>query len=270
MAEGDRTTGPASVDAYRHRLGHLRTVGGQLRAAVARSPDSPSHLETVRRWQQECASTVSQLSGGSKTHWLSRAFSSALLVPTAGAESAGVATIVGRILEVLASADRSLSDGAALAVPGAAATREARQPPPRPRFEMIRQDALRSGLERAYLDGQDALARGEVALALMTFCSILETIVTDALERCGPGRLSPYAPPAEPLVNWPFPTRIAMAERAGIISRGCARLPEAAYRYRDGLDRPVPATGPGEISLRDAKLTSDVLHVILRDLAPGR
>ena len=59
----------SSIDAYRHRLDHLRAEGRQLRAALGRSPDSPADLDALRVWQRECAATVSQLSGGSKAHW---------------------------------------------------------------------------------------------------------------------------------------------------------------------------------------------------------
>src|SRR5688572_1886968 len=103
-----------AVAAYRHRLDHLRAEGRQLRAALASSPDSPADLEALRVWQRECAATVSQLSGGSKAHWLSRAFSEALLVPTAAAGAASLVTIIDRLLGVLDSAGRSLAGAAAL------------------------------------------------------------------------------------------------------------------------------------------------------------
>jgi hypothetical protein len=135
---------------------------------------------------------------------------------------------------------------------------------------MIENAALRTSLERAYLDGQDAFKRGESALALMTFCSILETVITDALERHGIDRLTANGPPPGPIVSWPFAVRLALAERAGIIAGGCARLPQVAREYRDHMDEPATSTGIAGISSRDAKRTSEVLHVILRDLSPGR
>ena len=253
-----------SIDVYRHRLDHLRAEGRQLRAVLASTSESLADLEALRVWQRECAATVSQLSGGSKAHWLSRAFSEALLVPAAPA-GASVVTIVDRLLGVLDSAGHSLADAAA--VPAAD---PAGPPPPRPRFTFIEDATLRSRLEGAYLDGQQAFSRGEFGLALLTFCSILETIITAALERRGLDQLTPHDPPAEPIVDWPFGTRIAVAERAGIISRGCARLPGVAREYRALLDAQGETAEDTFISARDARLASDVLHVILRDLAPGR
>jgi hypothetical protein len=176
-----------------------------------------------------------------------------------------IVTIIDRLLGVLDSAGRSLADTAALP-----ASDPAGPPPPRPRFTFIENPTLRSRLEGAYLDGQHAFSRGEFVLALMTFCSILETIITDALERRGLDQLAPHDPPAEPIVGWPFVTRIVIAERAGIISRGCARLPGVAREYRALLDAHGETAADTFISSRDARLASDVLHVILRDLAPGR
>ena len=54
----------------------------QLEALIRRGRqirDSRS-VEATRAWQQDCAAAVNQLSGGSKAHWLSRAFSGAFLV----------------------------------------------------------------------------------------------------------------------------------------------------------------------------------------------
>ena len=258
---------PAAIEAYRHRLDHLSAEGQQLRAALASSPDGTANVQALGVWQRECAATVSQLSGGSKAHWLSRAFSEALLVPAATAGSAGdtsVVTITDRLLSVLDSASRSLAGAVAPASSDSAGI-----PPPRPRFTFIKNAALCSGLERAYLDAQEAFSRGKFTLSLMTSCSVLETIITDALERRGLGQLASHEPPAGPIVSWPFATRIVIAERAGLISRGCARLPPVAREYRvlseTGGDRSTDS-----ISARDAKLASDVLHVVLRDLAPGR
>jgi hypothetical protein len=264
VADGDPGARTASVDVFRHRLDHLHAAGRQLRLALARSQPSDADFEALGVWQRECAATISQLSGGRKSHWLSRAFSNALLVQGAGAESVSVVTIVDRLLEVLDSAARSLADAV---VPS---TVDGTREPPPTRFASVENAALRSSLERAYLDGQEALARGESALALMTFCSILETVITYALEGYGASRLAAHGPPAEPIVNWPFATRIAMAERAGLISRGCARLPTVARTYRDQVDATGELIAGGVVSLREARLASDVLHVILRDLSPGR
>ena len=265
MAEADPTARTAAVDAYVHRLEHLRATGQQLRIALASSSESPGETHALGVWQRDCAATVSQLSGGSKRHWLSRAFSDALLVPVNGADSASVVSIIDRLLDVLASAGRSLAG--AVDPP---AIEPADPPSALGRFEYVKNAGLRSSLERAYLDGHEAFKRGESTLALLTFCSILEAVITDALERHGFGRSAPDGVTPEPVVKWPFTTRIAEAERAGLISRGCARLPVAARDYRDQLDVTGESMADVVISLRDARLTRDVLHVVLRDLSPGR
>jgi len=255
----------SAIDVYRHRLDHLSAEGRQLRTALASDSGGATNLQALRVWQRECAATVGQLSGGSKAHWLSRAFSTALLVPIADGGSVGVVTIIDRLLSVLDSAGRSLADAITPPSPGSDSP-----PPARPRFTFVENAALRSGLERAYLDGQDALSRSEFATALMTFCSVIETVLTDALERVELDALAQHAPPPGPIVGWPFATRIAIAERAGLISQGCARLPLAAREYRERSEAGADVSSDGSISARDAKLASDVLHVILRDLAPGR
>jgi len=251
-----------AIATYRHRLDHLAVEGRRLRSTLDRNPDDTVGLQTLGLWQREVAATISQLSGGSKMHWLSRSFSEALLVPSAQTTSASVVVIIDRLLKVLESARESLVN--AVEAPGEA------PPPPRARFGFVQNASLRSNLERAYRDGQDALVNGEFALAVTTLSSVLETIITDALERRGIEALRTQEPPAGTIVDWNFSDRIAVAERAGLISRGCARLPEVARLYRDQPTVEgdlIPAAG---VSARDAKLTSDVLHVTLRDLAPGR
>ena len=74
--------------------------------------------------------------------------------------------------------------------------------------------------------------------------------------------------PAEPIAAWSFDERIAVAEKARIIRGGCARLPEIARRYREITD----ADGNPQLTIteRDAKRTMQVLHVVMKDLDPGR
>lgn len=252
----------AAILAYRHRLDHLAIEGRRIRTTLERNPEDAVGLQSLGLWQRECATTVSQLSGGSKAHWLSRSFSEALLVPSSEGASANVVVIIDRLLNVLEAARQSLANAVE-------ATGDA-PPPPRQRFAFVQNAVLRSNLDQAYRDGQDALANGEFALAVTTFSSVLETIITNALERRGIEALRAQNPPAGTIVDWPFSERIAVAERAGLISRGCARLPEVARLYRDHPTIEgdlIPAEG---VSARDAKLTSDVLHIVLRDLAPGR
>jgi hypothetical protein len=261
----DLKVGPtSSFHAYRDKLAHLGAQGRQLKASVAHARDGDPALARLRLWQRDCAATISELSGGRKVHWLSRAFSEALLVPLNGAESASIVTIIDRILNVLDRAAVSLAQ---------AGTGHATVPatdPPRARFTFIEDVALRVHLEEAYLDGRAALSRDESALALVTFGSILETVITGALERFGVQRLAGYDPPPAPLTEWPFATRIAIAERARLISAACARLPEAARQYRTLLNACGEIAADAAVSTREAKLTRDVLHIILRDLAPGR
>jgi hypothetical protein len=92
--------------------------------------------------------------------------------------------------------------------------------------------ALRTHLESAYLDGHDALARSEFALALVTLSSILDAVITYAIDRRGVAQ----SVPPESVGAWPFASRIATAERAGLVSGACARLPECARDYRALLD----------------------------------
>lgn len=266
MHDVDSDALSSSLHAYRHRLDHLLAEGRQLQEALATAPGSSADLDALRVWQRACAATIGQLSGGSKAHWLARAYSDGLLVPRA--ESASVTTIIDRILDVLDRACASLAhaDGPRALGPGG----DAPPAPPRARFTFIGDEALRSGLERAYLDGQAALLRGEFALALITSCSILEAVITEALDRQGLDRLAAHDPPAGPIVDWPFVSRIAIAERARLISAGCARLPEVAREYRALLDARGEIQTGVSVSSRDAKLASHVLHVILRDLSPGR
>jgi len=123
---------------------------------------------------------------------------------------------------------------------------------PRPRrFEFVRNAELRPVLEQAFDDSRGAFERGEFALALVLSCSVLESLLTDALSagsgqraagsattddrRGGPSRLrlSASARPAvarsaEAAGPPSFEQRIALAEETGIIRSGCARLPPVA------------------------------------------
>jgi hypothetical protein len=75
-------------------------------------------VDATRAWQRDCAAAVNQLSGGSKAHWLSRAYSEAFLVRSAGrgvVVEAEAGEIIDRILEVLAQGAASLSSMDAVA-----------------------------------------------------------------------------------------------------------------------------------------------------------
>jgi hypothetical protein len=221
--------------------------GRRLRSALRQAPDDREALAAARIWQHDCESMVGALSGGSKSHWLSRAYSDALLVRAGGTalERADVGDIVDRIVGVLEQAARSLASA-----PVAAAS------PPEPhRFDFVHDRDLRPVVERAYVESRDALDRQEYEAALVTTCGILEAIITDALAHV-------RAAEAADVAALSFADRIAEAERAGLIRAACARLPAAALKYRDG--------GAVDISERDARVAGQVLHVVMRDLNPGR
>jgi hypothetical protein len=116
-------------------------------------------------------------------------------------------------------------------------------------------------LEEAFLDSGRALDEGDFTRSLLTSCSVLEAIITDALQHRGSSALRD---PLSDLTRFSFDERIAAAEQCGLIRGGCARLPPLARTYRDAADTDRGA------SERDAKLTRQVLHVVMRDLDPGR
>ena len=244
------------IDDYRRRLDGLMREGCELRSLVATNRSSRPALAMIRSWQEQCATTVNALSGGSKAHWLARAFSQAFLVRSAAGEAveeAPVTEIVDRVLGVLEQAARSLAglvdDPAASA--GAA---------PRPhRFEFVHDVALRPILEQAYVSGRTALEDGQFAESMVITCGIIEAVLTDALEHLGRN-----------VHQWSYQTRIDAAELAGLIRGGCARLPPIARRYREltAVDGALP--GHVTVTAREARVTSQVLHVVMRDLDPGR
>jgi hypothetical protein len=235
----------AHVDASLDRIEDLMRRGRQIKVTPA--------VDVIREWQRDCAAAINQLSGGSKAHWLARAYSGAFLVrATDGGVvvEASPAEIVDRILDVLTQARTSLSRINGLAPPAAAA-----RPPHR--FEFVHNPQLRPILAQAYVDSARAVEEGDFECAFTTSCGILEAIITDALEDKG---LNVSA--------WPLDARIEAAEREGLVGRGCARLPAAARRYRDVAGEEGDARAP--ISERDARVVRQVLLVVMRDLDPGR
>jgi hypothetical protein len=215
-------------------------------------------VDATRAWQQECAAAVNQLSGGSKAHWLSRAFSHAFLVR--GADGGVVleaesTEIIDRILEVLAQGVASL---ASLDQAGPASGES-----PRPRlFEFVHNAALRPVLERIFDDSRAAFDRGDFGLALMLSCSVIEALLTDALEH--------VQGPAHDMPVRSFAERIAAAEKAGLVRGGCARLPPVARAYQDLADVNGEPRADVAVSERDARIAGQVLRVVMRDLDPGR
>ena len=112
------------------------------------------------------------------------------------------------------------------------------------------------------------MEQGNFGLALVAYSGILETIVTDALENRTLTKLSVEVSSLGKITDWPFETRLAVAESAGLISGGWARLPDIARKYRDFADAAQFLNA--QISVHDARRAMQVLHVVMRDLDPGR
>jgi hypothetical protein len=253
----------AQIQQYVSRLAALIRRGRQVREALAADSSNPSAIVATRAWQEECGVAINQLSGGSKAHWLARSFSEAFLTRSANGhatQGAAPQEIVERLLGVLAQGAAALSreDGRPVMISSI-------DVPPR-RFEFVDNTELRQVLEQAYTDGRQAMEHGDFDLAMRTSCGILEAIVTDALQHKGPSELGASGAPAGKIADWSFDERIAVAEKAGLIRGGCARLPAVARAYRDH--------GHGgnnlAVSERDARIAGQVLNVIMRDLNPGR
>lgn len=256
------------IDSNLSHLDALIRRGRKLRETLASDPSDKSALVANRAWQQDCGVAIHQLSGGSKAHWLARCFSEAFLMRTASGqviETVAPAEIVERLIRVLDQAMLSLSRMGD--EPNSSA---APQTAPLPhRFDFVHNTELRPVLEQAYADSRDALESGEYGVALIHACGILEAIVTDALEHKGLDALATTAGiPSGKIADWSFDNRLVIAEKAGLIRGGCARLPEIARRYREITD----ANGNSQLTVteRDARRTTQVLHVVMRDLDPGR
>jgi hypothetical protein len=254
-----RDTALREIEALIERGCQIRAVGS---------------VDATRAWQRDCAAAVNQLSGGSKAHWLSRAYSEAFLVRSVDGGvvvEAEAGEIIDRILDVLAQGAASLSRMDDVAAASTVA-------PPKPRrFDFVHDAEVRPVLEQALDASRDALERGEFALALVLSCSVIESLLTDALSAAGgppddrpggPRRGGPSGPPTDHPPS--FEQRIAQAESAGIIRGGCARLPAVARAYRDLTDEAGELRGGVHVTERDARLAGQVLRVVMRDLNPGR
>jgi hypothetical protein len=257
------------IETYLSHLEGLIRRGQKVREALAIDSSNESTIAATRAWQEDCGVTINQLSGGSKAHGLARSFSEAFLMRSRAGhavEAAEPTEIANRLLDVLEQAVASLSR--MVDDPAASASSEG---PPSPRhFEFVHNPDLRPVVEQAYADSRRALEQGDYDQALRTTCGILEAIVTDALELKGLNALTELGVPAGKIADWTFETRLAIAEKAGLIRGGAARLPKAARTYRD------PAKANGEsgqkvtVSERDARQAGQVLRVVMRDLDPGR
>jgi hypothetical protein len=231
------------------RLDELIGRGRDLqRGSTARAGDGIGGV--LRVWQRDCAAAVSDLSGGSKAHWLSRAYSRAFLLAAPGAGvvvEASPGEIVDRIVAVLAEARAALAaaDASALAAPAPAARR----------FDFVHDPQLGQVLEAAYGEASRAFDAGDYRRALVTWSGMLEAAITDALQHGRPAA-------DQSIAGSSFEARIEAAQAAGIISAGCGRLPVVARRYRE--------EAPADVSERDARIVRQVLQVTMRDLDPGR
>jgi hypothetical protein len=258
----------AQIETYLAHLDGLIRRGCQVRDTLTTDPSNRSAIAATRAWQEDCGVTINQLSGGSKAHWLARSFSEAFLKrSTAGLAVAGAAPdeIVTRLLDVLEQAVASLSqmdDGQVISASSQA-------PPPR-RFEFVHNPKLRPVLEQAYTNTRRSFEQGDYGLALRTSCGILEAIVTDALEHKGLSALAASGTLAGKIADWSFETRLAIAERTGLIRSGCARLPAVARTYRDLTDADCESGSKATVSESNARLAGQVLRVVMRDLDPGR
>jgi hypothetical protein len=248
-------------------LRHQRDTSlGQLEALIRRGREirNARSVDVTRAWQQDCAAAINQLSGGSKAHWLARAYSGAFMVRAADGAvivEADETEIVDRILDVLAQGASSLSrmDDVEAASAGAA---------PRPRrFEFVHNPELRPVFEQAFDDSHRALERGQFGLALILSCGVIDALLTDALEHGHCGSESAIRDPQSAMT---FDTRISDAERAGLIRGGCARLSPVARTYRDLTDANGELRPDASVSEREARVAGQVLHVVMRDLDPGR
>jgi hypothetical protein len=263
----------AQIETYVTHLNGLIRRGREARETLAKDPSDPAAIAATRAWQEDCGVTINQLSGGSKSHWLARSFSGAFLMRSAdgrAAQGAPPAEIVNRLIDVLQQAIATLS-GMEVGTDASEFSPSAWAQAPAPRrFEFVHNSDIRPLLEQAYTDSRQALEQAHYDLALRTSCGILEAIVTDALEFEGPAALAAKGAPAGRIADWSFQTRLAVAEKVGLIRSGCARLPAVARTYRDQAEASGESSPNTGVSERDARVTGQVLHVVMRDLYPTR
>jgi hypothetical protein len=133
------------------------------------------------------------------------------------------------------------------------------------RFDFVHDAALRPILERAFDDSHHALERGQYGQALILSCGVIEAIITDALQYFGSRTAD-----CESLAGLSFEARIGAAERERLIRGGCARLPPVARMYRDLTDADGELRPDVAVSDREARVATQVLRVVMRDLDPSR
>ena len=228
-------------------LRHQRDTSlGQLEALIRRGREikDTRSVDATRAWQRDCAAAINQLSGGSKAHWLARAYSTAFLVrSTHGGVvvEASATEIVDRILDVLAQGATSLAqmDDVAEGSGGPEGPPLRSGAAPRPRqFEFVHNAELRPVLERAFADSRDAFERGEFGLALILSCGIIDAVLTDALDarRGGPSASANVGSRGDPtnqrLLGGP-PLRSAPADRRSAQREGWSGPPGPESRMAD-------------------------------------
>jgi len=94
----------AQIETHLSHLDGLIQRGRQIRERLRKSGTNPAVMAETRAWQEHCGTTINQLSGGSKAHWLARSFSNAFLMRTAdgrAAEAVPPEEIVKRLVEAL-------------------------------------------------------------------------------------------------------------------------------------------------------------------------
>jgi hypothetical protein len=266
----------AQIETQLSHLDGLIQRGRQILDRLETGANSPVVMAETRAWQEHCGATINQLSGASKAHWLARSFSNAFLMRTKdgrAAEGVPPTEIVKRLLDVLGQAVGSLS-GMAEGVPPVGTSSALSGSPVdtavRRRFEFVHRPELRPVVEQAYADSRQALEQHEYDVALRTSCGVLEAIVTDALEHKGVQALANSGAPAGKIGDWPFETRLAVAEKVGLIRGGCARLPAIARAYREHSHADGQNGMKSAVSESEARRTGQVLNVVIRDLDPGR
>lgn len=256
------------IDSYLAHLHGLIERGCALRDALGSKPSDAPAAAATRAWQTDCGAIINQLSGGSKSHWLARAYSEAFLIRSqsgAVVELVAASEIVNRLVGVLEQAVRSLSS-----LVDRATASGASEPSPGPRFEFVHNPDLRAVVEQAYRDSRREFERGRYAQSLLVSCGVLEAIVTDALEHGGHRALAPDELPPGKITDWSFEQRLTVAEKAGLIHGECARLPQIARGYRNLTANDGQYDPQAQVSERDARQVGQVLRVVMRDLDPGR
>ena len=91
------------------------------------------------------------------------------------------------------------------------------------------------------------------------------SIITDALQHLG-SRIADSDPSPSVLRG----SHRARPKRERLIRSGCARLPPVARTYRDLTDADGELRSGTTVSEREARVTTQVLHVVMRDPDPGR